>query len=364
MAVPDARPDAVEAPEHIEFCHREAREAVDSDGHAEHDEIEPADPSRTACRRPVLSPAAFPEMFRDRTFQLGGERARSDPRGECLRHPEDVREVLRSHAGSDRGGPRHAVARGAKRIDAVVDAEMRPLGSLEQDALAALQRGVQPDRGVVHVRREPFAICHMFREQRLRVESLRAAVRLDEPLLDGHDRAEFGAQDVRVDQVAHADAEAPDLVLEGGTDPPQGRPGPHVALQFLLEAVQDLVVRHHDMRAVANAEVRDRMATGPRLVNLLQELRGFDHDAVPDHVHRPFPEDPGREQVERVQLAPDLDGVARVRPSLEPRNDVGFVGEKIDDLALALVPELGPHDYARGHRALREGITSRVTILS
>ncbi len=88
----------------------------------------------------------------------------------------------------------------------------------------------------------------------LRIDPLAAAVRLDEPLLDGHDRAEFGAQHLRVDQVAHADPEPPDLVLEGGTDSPQGRPGPHVALQFLLEAVQDLVVRHHDMRAVADAE--------------------------------------------------------------------------------------------------------------
>ena len=204
----------------------------------------------------------------------------------------------------------------------------------------------------------------MFPEHRVRIDPLAAAVRLDEPLLDGHDRAEFGAQYLRVDQVAHADAEPPDLVLEGGTDPPQGRPGPHVALQFLLEAVQDLVVRHHDMRAVANAEVRDRMATGPRLVDLLQELRRFDDDAVPDHVHRPLPQDPGREQVERVQVVPHLDGVARVRAALESRDDVGVIGEKIDDLALALVPELGSHDYARGHRALREGITSRVTILS
>ena len=68
--------------------------------------------------------------------------------------------------------------------------------------------------------------------------------------------------------------------------------------------------------------------------------------------------------MERVQVVPHLDGVARVRAALEPRDDVGMIGEKIDDLALALVPELGPHDYARGHRALREGITSRVTILS
>src|SRR5438132_8763615 len=36
--------------------------------------------------------------------------------------------------------------------------------------------------------------------QGVRVEPVAAAVRFDEPLLDGHDRAEFGAQHLRVDQ--------------------------------------------------------------------------------------------------------------------------------------------------------------------
>src|SRR3989440_12273328 len=70
VAVPDARPDAGEAPEHIEFFHREAREAVDSGGHAEHYQIEPAHPSRAACRPPALSPAPLPAVFRARTLPL------------------------------------------------------------------------------------------------------------------------------------------------------------------------------------------------------------------------------------------------------------------------------------------------------
>src|SRR5207249_4200002 len=121
------------------------------------------------------------------------------------------------------------------RVDQVAHADAEPPDLV-------LEGGTDPPQGRPgpHValqfllRSESLAVGLVFPEHRVRIDPLAAAVRLDEPLLDGHDRAEFGAQYLRVDQVAHADAEPPDLVLEGGTDPPQGRPGPHVALQFLL----------------------------------------------------------------------------------------------------------------------------------
>src|SRR5205807_6875904 len=134
-AVPGAHTDPVEASEHVELRHREAREAVHADRHPKHDEVEPPDPSRTSSRRPVFATASFPQVFRDRPFQLGWERARTDPRGERLRDSDDVREVLRPDAGSDGGGSRDAVARGSVRIDSVVYAEVGPLGPFEQDAL-------------------------------------------------------------------------------------------------------------------------------------------------------------------------------------------------------------------------------------
>src|SRR6266545_243299 len=179
--------------------------------------------------------------------------------------------------------------------------------------------------------------------------SLVAPVGLDDPLLDRHDRPEFRAQRLGIDQVAHPDPEASDLVLEDGPDASQRRAGPQVPLQLLLESVEDLVVRHDDVGPVADAEVADGMATLPRLVDLLEELRGLDDHPVPDQVHRPLAEHARRQEVERVQVLAHLDGVPGVRAALETHDDVRLVREEVDDLALALVPELAADGHGGGH---------------
>src|SRR5712691_12872617 len=105
----------------------------------------------------------------------------------------------------------------------MVDAEVGPLRPLEQNALASLEGRVQPGGGVYHEGRESLPVGLVFHEQRVRIESLAPAIRVDEALLDRHDRLELRAEQLRVDQVAHADPEPPDLILERGTDPPQSR---------------------------------------------------------------------------------------------------------------------------------------------
>src|SRR5207302_1882241 len=82
--------------------------------------------------------------------------------GERLGDAEDIREVLRPDAGSDGGGSRDAVARGSVWIDAVVNAEVGPLGPFEQDALPAFQRGIQPGRRVGHEGSESLAVGLVF----------------------------------------------------------------------------------------------------------------------------------------------------------------------------------------------------------
>src|SRR3989442_565574 len=80
-------------------------------------------------------------------------------------------------------------------------------------------------------------------------------VGIDEPLLDRYHRLELLSEGEGIDEVAHPDSETAHLVLERGTDSPKRRAGSQVAFQFLLEAVDHLVVRHHDVRAVADAQV-------------------------------------------------------------------------------------------------------------
>src|SRR3989442_14495543 len=195
------------------------------------------------------------------------------------------------------------------------------------------------------------------------IAAFSCAVRVYEPLLDRVDRRELLSEGDGIDEVAHADPETAPLVLERGTDPPERRAGSQAAFQFLLEAVDDLVVRHHDMRPVADAQVLHRVAMGPRLLDLFQELRRINHHAVPDYVHRAFPEDAGREQMKRVQLVAHLDGMARLRSALEPHDDVCAIGKVVDDLPLAFIAKLGSHHYRRGHANRRLNIAARLMVL-
>src|SRR5205823_3288247 len=91
------------------------------------------------------------------------------------------------------------------------------------------------------------------------------------------------------------------------------------------------------------------MAPGARVVDLFEELCGVDHDAVPDQVHRPFPQHTGGEEMERVEVLAHLDRVARVRATVETDDDVRPVREEVDHLPLAFVPPLQAKDHRRGH---------------
>ena len=91
------------------------------------------------------------------------------------------------------------------------------------------------------------------------------------------------------------------------------------------------------------------MAARSGLVDFLQQLLGVDDHAVPDDVHRAVPQDAGREEMERVQLVPHLDRVARVRPALEAHDDVGIRREEVDDFPFAFIPELTADGHRRGH---------------
>src|SRR5438128_3434820 len=105
------------------------------------------------------------------------------------------------------------------------------------------------------------------------------------------------------------------------------------------------------------------MTKGTRLVDLFQELRRIDDHSVPDDVHRALSQDPGWQEMERVQLVAHLDRVPCVRAALEPHNDVRAVGKVVDDLPLAFVPKLGSDHNRRGHPNRRLNIASRLMVL-
>ena len=83
-------------------------------------------------------------------------------------------------------------------------------------------------------------------------------------------------------------------------------------------------------------------------VDLLDQRDRIDHDAVADHRQFAGPNDAGRQQRKLECGAVDHERVAGIVPALEAHDDVGLLGQPIDDLALPFVAPLGAdHDHVR-----------------
>ena len=103
------------------------------------------------------------------------------------------------------------------------------------------------------------------------------------------------------------------------------------------------------MGPVADPQVLGVVAPHPEVLELLEQRAGLEDDAVPDHVQRRGPEDPGGDEVERVLLFAHEHSVACVRAPVEPDDDVGGFGKVVDYLALALVAKLAPQNHYSRH---------------
>ena len=76
----------------------------------------------------------------------------------------------------------------------------------------------------------------------------------------------------------------------------------------------------------------------------LQQRRRIDHQAVADDGLLAGPQNAARNQLQDELALADEHGVAGVVPALVAGHDIEAFGEKVDDLALALVAPLGAQD--------------------
>ena len=84
-------------------------------------------------------------------------------------------------------------------------------------------------------------------------------------------------------------------------------------------------------------------------ISLDQRLR-IDHHAIADDGELAAAHHAGGQQRQFVDRAVDDQGVAGIMAALEADDDVGLLGEPVDDLALAFVAPLGPDHYNIRHR--------------
>ena len=145
----------------------------------------------------------------------------------------------------------------------------------------------------------------------------------------------------RVRQIAHPDAAPRDLVFVGRPDAARRRADAAFAAPRLAQQVELAVVRQDEMRLVADDQpIADVDAGLRQLVDLREERRRIDDDAVADDAGDARMQDAGRQQPQH-ELAPvGVDGVTGVVAALIPGHDRKVRRQQIDDLALAFVSPL------------------------
>ncbi len=158
-------------------------------------------------------------------------------------------------------------------------------------------------------------------------------------------------------QVEHAHAAARDLVLVRRPDAAPGR-ADRLARRAL--AVHELVVRQHEVRAVAHVEPSlDVDAVAHQLVDLGEQRFGIEHHAVADRAAHAGMQDPARHLVQHEVLLADVDRVAGVGAALVAHDPVGALGEHVDELALPLVAPLGADDDDGARLGIEHGTERR-----
>ena len=139
----------------------------------------------------------------------------------------------------------------------MVEVEVRRLRALEQHPLLGVERLVHEVHGVVDHRREARHHREVLLADLVGVDR-QAVVDLGEhAVLLAQREVELLAEDLRVEQVLHAQADAQRLVGVGGADAALGGAELVLAEVALGDAVELLVVRHDQVRVARQLAARD-----------------------------------------------------------------------------------------------------------
>ena len=346
--------DLLEAGEDIEFGEEGVGEAIDAACEARDRCVEPAATASAPSGDTALA-ADDPQALAIVVEQLGREGAGSDAGRVGLEDADDPGDAGRPDAAAGACAASGGVARGDERVGAVVDVEQGALPPLEEHDLVFVECLVQHERSVGDVWLKDVG------ERKKRIDDLvdlerAAVVDLDEHLVLARQRTfDLLAQDRRVEQVLHADAEAGDLVAVGRTDAASGRADLRVAEEALGHLVEGDVVGSDEMRIGADDEFRGIDASLVEGSHLMEQDGRIDHHAVADNRDDLGSEDAGRQEMEGELLVADDDGVAGVVAALVANDIVDAATEEIGCLALAFIAPLRPDENDCGHGQRLQG---------
>src|SRR5204863_3666160 len=127
MAIADADAQRIDSRENVELGDGQRGHAIEADGVAQRDLVEPAAAAWPPGGGPHLAPA-LAKPLAELVLELRREWPRADARRVGLCDPPDLVDVPGPDAGTDAGRARDGVRRGDEGIGPVVEVKHRPLG--------------------------------------------------------------------------------------------------------------------------------------------------------------------------------------------------------------------------------------------
>src|SRR5438094_8112396 len=139
----------------------------------------------------------------------------------------------------------------------------------------------------------------------------------------------------------------------------------------LVEPVEERVVRHEQVRAIGDAQIRRADAVRLEIAELLAQHLQIDDRAWPDDAKRVRIEDPRWHEMQLERPVLVHDGVPGVVATLVPDDHIRLLREEVGDLPFALVAPLGTdagrhgpvnecYGRARGRPGARGGYSGSV----
>ena len=237
----------------------------------------------------------------------------------------------------------------------MIDVKQRTLRAFEQHGRATLECAMNLQADVIgqcqQARRNDVKRrkCFVDISARLAIHQRQTPIRIRDARF--HQRAQPGG----IAQIEHAHATPRDLVFIRRTNTATSRAN---RLARRAGTVHQLVVRHYEMRALADVQPPAHIdAVGHQCVDFAEEFLGIEHHTVADSASHTRMHDAAGDLVQHNFLVTDVHRVAGVGTTLIAHHPVGAFGQHIHQLAFPFITPLGTNHHQRASRRVEHRIS-------